>query len=342
MNTSKIVTLSVIATTFLTSGVSAADIIKYVGMCEPSGAVALPEASFGDMFIVADDEGNVLRVYRTEDGGAPLTEFDVDAVLEPTPEREADFEAATWLGGRVYWIGSHSRNREGKLRKDRWQFFSTTSDASGGTITIEMQPPISLHSLLDRIANLDIRLRDEIRVEEREVEGLAPDNGGLSIEGLTVTSDGAGLLIGLRSPLIPSTPDPDRPETIRWDAVVIPFSNPEEALDGAEPVVGPLIPIKLDGRGIRSMEYAPSLGAYLLIAGPVGGNEPFALYRWSGLEGEDPVMLEAATGVLADLEHFTPEAMIVAPEGDKVFILSDDGDICSSAQSFRGAVIDIE
>jgi hypothetical protein len=255
MNTQRIRTLSVVVTTaFVPSAVWAADIVTYAGMCEPSGAVALPEASFDDMFVVANDEDNVLRAYRASEGGPPVREFNLDMALEPTPEREADLEAATWLGGRAYWIGSHSRNNDGKLRKDRWQLFSTALSAGSGTVDIELQPLVSLHSLLDGISSLDSQLRDAIRLDEREVESLAPDNGGFNIEGMTVTSDGAGVLIGLRSPQVPRTPDPGRPDVVEWDAVVIPFSNPVEALDGASPKVGPTIPVKLDGRGIRTME----------------------------------------------------------------------------------------
>ncbi len=222
----------------------AAGLVTYTGMCEPSGAVALPADVLADGFVVANDEDNQLRVYRTA-GGAPVAGFDLDTVLAPTPEREADLEGATWLDGKVAWIGSHSRNGEGKRRKDRRQFFET-SVAAGETPMLALDPPASLHGLAEAMSALDPTLQGTIRLDVDEQKALAPDNGGLNIEGLAAAPDGTGVLIGLRSP-----------QTATGAAIVIPFANPAAALAGEAPRLGPIVPVGLDGRGIRDMELVP-------------------------------------------------------------------------------------
>jgi hypothetical protein len=190
---------------------------------------------------------------------------------------------------------------------------------------------VSLQGLAEVFSDLDPALRDAIRLDLDEDAALAPDNGGFNIEGLTAAADGTGVLIGLRSP-----------QTAAADAIVIPFANPEAAFTGEAPQLGPIMPLDLGGRGIRSMEFVPSLGIYLIVAGPVGGQAPFALYRWSGSGSETPVEVPDFATVLADLPDFTPEAMIPSPDSKQVLVLSDDGDRCPTPPSFRGALVDID
>jgi hypothetical protein len=196
---------------------------------------------------------------------------------------------------------------------------------------IALDPPVSLHSLAESFSELDPALRDTIRVDIDEEAGLAPDNGGFNIEGLSATADGAGVLIGLRSPQTPT-----------GLAVVISLANPMGALAGEAPRFGRSVELDLGGRGIRSMEVVPALGSYLIVAGPVGGAAPFALYRWNGDVGAAPVEVPGFGAALADLADFTPEAMIPSHDGTQIFVLSDDGDVCPSPPSFRGILIDID
>src|SRR3954447_2572009 len=51
-------------------------------------------------------------------------------------DNKADFEGATWLNDRAYWIGSHSRSRKGNIRHPRWQLFATRVSAASGAPTI--------------------------------------------------------------------------------------------------------------------------------------------------------------------------------------------------------------
>src|SRR5438874_13373243 len=79
----------------------------YSGMCDASGAVAISS----NLFAVASDEDNVLRVYRSDEPGGAVRQFDMDAFLGVRGKsREADLEAGARIGNRAYWIGSHGRN----------------------------------------------------------------------------------------------------------------------------------------------------------------------------------------------------------------------------------------
>jgi len=85
--------------------------LVYRGTSDASAAVAIGR----DMFIVADDENNILRVYKTTESGLPLFSFDLTEFLEVELEHpEVDIEGATIIGERVYWISSHGRNKDGK------------------------------------------------------------------------------------------------------------------------------------------------------------------------------------------------------------------------------------
>ena len=56
--------------------------LVFRGASDASEAVAIGE----DMFIVADDENNVLRVYRTDEAGMPVFSCDLTEFLDIDPE----------------------------------------------------------------------------------------------------------------------------------------------------------------------------------------------------------------------------------------------------------------
>src|SRR2546421_4039646 len=102
-------------------------------MADSSGGVAVSS----NLFVVADDEQNTLRLYRSDQAGGPVKEFDCNAFLELEGKSlEADLEAAARIGDRVYWIGSHGRNRNGKERPNRRRFFATDLKVSDGEVTL--------------------------------------------------------------------------------------------------------------------------------------------------------------------------------------------------------------
>jgi hypothetical protein len=318
------------------------------GMCEPSAAVAVPEGSVDRTFIVANDEDNTLRAYRPQ-GGEPLPmaggNLNTFLGLDPTKDEDnkADFEGAAWLNGKVYWIGSHSRSRKGRLREQRWQFFATRVSTETDKVVVTPSSTKAFNGLLAAIAALEPRLAEKIQLDTERNEALAPDSGGFNIEGLAAGADGRSLLLGLRSPLLDG------------EAVVIPFENPEAVVEKNEkPSLG--LPRRLDlgGRGIRSIEYSAAAKAYFIVAGPAGGGSgTFDLFTLPAdaltLPAHAKMPVTPVHGFAAGLQNlrasppFQPESMIIDATGKKLHIFSDDGDSCNkAAPTFRSVAITLQ
>lgn len=273
-------------------------------MCDAS-ASALVDA---DHFLVGDDEDNVFRAYRLDTPGDPVATFDWNAPLgiaATDDHPEADIEAATRVGKRVYWITSHGANKEGKPRPNRRRFFATDVTVTNGKISLVPVGTPYRH-LVETLA-ADARLAT-FKFADRALK--APESAdGFNIEGLTATPDGH-LLIGFRNPVPDGT------------ALLVPLENPDEVLTGG-PVArfGPPVRLKLGARGVRSIDFAPTHGAYFIVAGPIGNVGTSALYRWNGTAGADPVLLSNV-----DFAGLNPEAVLAppAPQSD-LLLLSDDG-----------------
>jgi hypothetical protein len=302
-------------------------IVKFLQACDASAAVLIEGTPF---FAAASDEGCVLRVYDVSNPGPPVSTTDVSAFLVPDDpeETEADIEGAAQIGERIYWIGSHGRSRKGKERKIRQRLFATTVSNGDGTVRLQTTgTPCSnlLRSLLSapELATFDLAGAAKKTPEEA---------GGLNIEGLAPTREGH-LLIGFRNP-IPG-----------GKALVARLRNPAALVDGsaAAPDIGLAGTLDLDGRGVRALEFVPSLGLYLVLAGPFGDGDDFRLYKWSGNPGA------TATPVSIDFQGLHPEELIVTATGRRLTVrfFSDDGtDACKKAapdkRRFRSATAQVE
>ena len=113
---------------------------RYAGLCDASAAVAIGQGCFA----VADDELDVLRIYR-RGAAAPVGSVDLGAYLgnrSADGERdEADIEGSATLGSRIYWISSHARKgKTGALAPHRWRFFATDIIAATPTPTLLPAP----------------------------------------------------------------------------------------------------------------------------------------------------------------------------------------------------------
>lgn len=302
-------------------------VLTYAGMCEASGAVALPPGSLDGRILVANDEDNRLRAYAAG-GGTPLgAGLDLDDHLAvPARDRgrsrgKADLEAATWLGDRIYWVGSHSRNAEGEVRPNRHAFLATRARAGAGGAVLQ-EPMGQAASLLEALRRVDLgqglRLGATIGTAAA-APGLAAEAGGLNIEGLAPGPDGTSLLIGLRNP-VP-----------RGRAVLVPLLNPAEVVDdGAAPRLGPALMLDLGGRGIRDLTRLAG-GGYLILAGPPSDTAParagFDLLAWDGPGDGAPRPVPGAAAAFRALERFHPEAVLATADGREALVLSDDGDL---------------
>jgi hypothetical protein len=289
-------------------------VVMHPGMCEPSGAVAMPQGGFGQ-FLVANDEDNQLRAYESGDGRlVPLEGGDFGKAfgLDPTKKRDkADIEAATWLAGRTYWIGSHSRNSDGEMRKARWQIFSADVRAQGGGLAVAVGRSNS--GLPAALAALDATLAEAIDLGDEKDKDLAAEKDGFNLEGLAARPDGSAL-VGLRNPLKDGA------------AILVPIVNLAEVVETSSvPVLGAPVMLPLGGRGVRSLEWSAAANAFFIAAGPPGSEGDFAVFRWSGAAGDDPTMLFRLAD-LDGLDDFHPEALIVDDAGRRLLLISDDGD----------------
>ena len=271
---------------------------EYLGMCDASAAVVVAT----NLFIVASDEDNVLRVYRSDQPGPPVQSFDFNAFLAVTGKSpEADLEGAARIGPRAFWIGSHGRNKKGKERTNRHRLFATDIRLIGGEVSLTPVGHPCRTLLADMLADPALarfNLAGASQLEPKEA-------GALNIEGLAATPEGQ-LLIGFRNP-VPG-----------GRALIIPLRNPNEILEGEHARFGAAIQLDLGGRGIRDLAWVD--GSYLIISGPWHGGADFQLYRWRAQEPPE------ALGI-SGLNAYHPEALVIYPDrGAHEFqVLSDDG-----------------
>jgi hypothetical protein len=290
----------------------------YRGTSDASAAVAVSEK----MFIVADDENNVLRVYKTGASGLPVFSYDLTQFLDIESEHpEADIEGATMIGDRIYWITSHGRNKDGKIRPNRYRFFATSVKVQNDNVTIRPEgiPCRTLiHSLIKSADSVRLELKratrfDAVNLTKQQRKNLAPKKDGLNIEGLCASPDGRIIYIGFRNP---------RP---RSKAIVVPLKNAEQIIERAKPpIFGAPILWNLGGLGIRSMEYSHFHKVYFIVAGPHNGEPGFALYRWSGTKSVPPVLVRE---LCLDESSFNPEALVTFKYSAGLLLLSDDGSL---------------
>jgi hypothetical protein len=283
---------------------------------DASAAVALDN----ERFIMADDEQNILQVYNWNmPGSDPNQQTDIGTAIRIDPSQpESDIEGATWFNNRIFWIGSHGRSKNGDYWESRYRFFAT-SIAPDGTATVDGVCSDLIDDLIqyDRIHNLGLEAAigttPSGHIRQNPIPDLAPKVNGLNIEGLCTTADGTKMLIGFRNP---------RPEIDgKIMALVIPLANPEAVvLTGADPNLEAPLFIDLDDLGIRSIEYSPSIGEYLIIAGShqSGDDEPVQyLYNYDfTVQDRDK---------LATFTDITPEAIFQFPDANEINLLSDDG-----------------
>lgn len=277
----------------------------YDGLCDASAAVALGPLHF----VVADDERNTLVVYRRGQP-APVALLGLHDFLGTPTDVESDLEGSATVGQRVYWIASHGRNKNGKLRSARYRFFATEIQDSTEPPSLKPMGRAYRHLLDDLIGTPALKPYGLAMAAQKAPEAT----GGLNIEGLAATAQGA-LLIGFRNPLV-------GPQANK--ALLVTLRNPAAVVDtGAAAVLGEPVELDLGGRGIRSLERVQ--GQYLIVAGPVADKGSFALYRWTGEAAAAPVQVKGV-----DLGSLRPEALFEVPGTHEVQLLSDDGGVATA------------
>lgn len=277
---------------------SAGEEIVYLGCCDASATVAV-NARF---FLVASDEDSRLRMYDREKGSAPVQTFDLRPHLNlGLGSPETDIEGAARLGDRIYWITSHARNKDGKVRPNRHRFFATRFREENGRVEMTVEGAAYERLLANLVSSPELAPFNFAAASR-----LAPgEPGAFNIEGLAATADGH-VLIGFRNP------------APAGQALLIPMKNPAAVLAGTSPLFGEPIRLNLDGLGVRDITF--HAGQYLIVAGPPHGGGREKLFAWEG-PGTKPKAFKNVK-----LKDYNPEAIVVYPDRgfDSFQLFSDD------------------
>jgi RNA polymerase sigma factor (sigma-70 family) len=283
--------------------------IRYSGMSDASAAVWAGEG----LFLVADDEVNHLNLYSTAQASAPLQSFDFGALLQLDKEKdETDWEGATRIGNRSYWITSHGQNRQGKTRSSRHRLMAVDILWHEGRLELSCVGKPYTELAADLAGHPDYQafnLRDAARRAPK-----APN--ALNIEGLCATPDGR-LLIGFRNP-VP-----------QGKALVARLLNPADMVAGERARLAPPLLLDLGGLGVRDIARLGS--KYYIIAGPVAAKGGFAIFEWDENGGPPKRREEFRFGAL------TPEALLIRSDGSENWFvfLSDDGTLARFGQTMK-------
>ena len=272
------------------------------GLYEPS---AIQQLEDGRFLVVEDEKNHPFSLVTVSPAG------DVSSRPLLPPEQEVgdavwkldDLEALTRdAAGYVYALTSHSRNGAGEAKKSRdklVRFRIAHERMAEPMLATGLKPAlVAAHPLLAAAA------------EVRDVK----TQGGLNIEALEISADGRQLLVGLRSPLLDH------------QAIIACVENPAAIFEAGERprVAAALITLNLGGNGIRALSYIPALGGYLVISGPVEGEQvQFQLWFWSGRPGE-PARRVSVAG-LHGFEHAEGVSPAVIDGRQGIIIVSDDG-----------------
>jgi len=274
--------------------------VAHTGMCDASAAVALGS----DYFAVANDEDNIIRIYRADRPGPEVWKLNLASFLQlGRKSGELDLEGAARIGDRIYWITSHGRNETGKDQPSRRHFFATDIRFGGDRAVLKPAGRAYVYLLQDLVNAPELKpfkLAAASRLPPKEP-------GGLNIEGLCATPDGH-LLIGFRNPLI------------NGKALLVPLLNPAEVIAGGKSArFGDPVLLDLEGRGVR--EIALCNDRFLIIGGAVDGKDKSRFYEWLG--GAD----RPAHFGRVHFEHMNPEGIAFYPDSGwkRFLVLSDDG-----------------
>jgi hypothetical protein len=217
-------------------------------------------------------------------------------------DEEMDIEASFALGSRIYVAGSHSNNKSGKSRTDRWRLAAMDVSGSGASTALTAQG--YYRWLREDLRSWDAAAHDGLTANYLGL--VASSDGGatkapeaetmsgFSIEGMSTSPDDSAAWLGFRAPLVPAPGAPAvaaDSATGRTHALIVPVTNfaALPAADGGSKgsaTMGQPIRLDLNGRGIREIR-KNAAGEYLIIAGPSAsatGSAPrnFQLYSWDG------------------------------------------------------------
>ncbi len=277
-------------------------VAKFEDIYEPSAAQQLPD---GRLLIVEDEPTRALSI----------AEFSPDGSLQENPllsvflltsfkTRLNDLEGVTMdANGYIYAITSHSRTKKGKRKQDREQLIR---------FKIQDNNVIDIGIYTDLIKQLKAS-----KILEKNLNSLGQQGNvnSINIEALSFDKEKQKLLIGLRAPLIDG------------QSIIITLNNPHAIFEQNEPALfdDNLILLDLNNGGLRSLNYAPYLGGYLMDneIRTANGKKKSQLWFWRGLTDYPPVPIDLPNMInLKNVEAVTPVIINGKP---RLMLLSDDG-----------------
>ncbi|MFE7563022.1 hypothetical protein [Kitasatospora sp. NPDC057500] len=281
-----------------------------------SDASAAVDAGNG-YIVVADDESNVLRLYDRNASGAPVRTWDFSSALGVT--KEIDIEGATRVGNTVYWTGSLGNNKDGEIKTARHIVFATTVTGSGATTQLSLAGSSSV--LRGDLINWDRAHGDRYGFAAGSAAGEVPKQvDGFNVEGLEFAPGSTTTAyVGFRAPLTPAVTG--------GRALLVPVTNFPSLLSGSHATFGEPVELDLGGLSVRDLR-RNALGQYLIVAGSWAADDnsdPYALYRWDGQPGSQPVkLLDLPTSDAGGWEAAPDVPDLTAP-GARVQLITDNG-----------------
>ncbi|MFD8336083.1 DUF3616 domain-containing protein [Streptomyces solisilvae] len=296
----------------------AADTRYPTGSSDSSAAVDVG----GGYMVVADDESNVLRLYRRDASGAPVRTWDVSSDLDV--DKEIDIEAAARVGDTIYWTGSLGNNKDGEPKEDRFTLFTTTVSGSGADTELAVDG--SYQGLREDLVAWDKANGDRLGFAKGTADGQVPKQiDGFNVEGLEFApGSGSTAYLGFRAPLVPPAEG--------GEALLVPVTNADElARSGGDKdthaTFGDPITLDLGGLSVRDIRRNDK-GQYLIVAGSWAAEDnsaPYALYSWDGVAGHQPVKrLDLPTADPGGWEIVVDVADLTAP-GARAQVITDSG-----------------
>jgi hypothetical protein len=277
----------------------------------------------GGYMIVGDDEGNVLRLYHERNSGEPTKTFDFTKVL-PVGTSEADIEASARVGNTLYWMGSLSNKKSGKLAPEHDIVFAATLSGSGAST--ELTYLGSYAHLREDMVAWDEANGDPLGLAASTVSGLPSNEAdGFNAEGLEFAAGSSEeAYVAFRAPL--------EPPNDRKDALLIPVTNFASLVTHGNPgstpaTFGAPLQWNLGGLALREIRRNAD-GEFLAIAGTsTDANSQFGLYAWDGNPAHQPVLTETA---LSSVAEGAWEDIVSVPDpivsGSTVELLEDNGE----------------
>lgn len=276
--------------------------LELTGIHEPS---AIQQLEDGRFLIVEDEKQYPFSLVTFGPGGRiGSTALRLDSLAAGDAFAKLnDLEGiALDRAGFIYAITSHSRDGDGDEKKSRDKLvrFRIEGDHVVAPKVVKGIKPalVAAHPVLAAAAAI------------RDVKSDA----GLNIEALDMSPDQQRLLIGFRGPLLDAR------------AIIASIDNPAAMFEAGEPprVAPALTTLDLGGDGIRGMSYIPALDGYLLISGPVSGQQvQFRLWFWSG-QADRPARPVTVPG-LPGFEHAEGVSSALIDGRQQIIFVSDDG-----------------